>query len=431
MKFISLFPPDKSAGIGQFIKNQLQSCLNNNEYTHILFAPSVQDMEILIRGGTQLSLISRKSPFSDIRSDLREISISGHSSQKHGNEILKALSDKPFKDAAVRSKLHVHLANYKPLENEEETNKLNLFELLEPKATMDDLILPDELKNRILKNLNIIKYHYILFDEWGLKDIPGFQKKLALSLNFIGPSGTGKTFAAEVIAKELNKTLMIVDYANLESKYVGETSKNIKIVFEEASKSDVVLFFDEADSFLGRRVEDVRQSYDTAVNNTRSVMLMEIAKFNGVILFATNLASNYDPAFRRRILDHIEFPLPDEKARAVILEKHTPVKLPGREQLDFQLLASKSQGISGSDLANVVYKACINLLNKVDQGLPEIMILTEDYLTAIDEVKQSRKLIRDSIRITKVEPSEIIEETLKEDQNMPDENPEEGEAITG
>ncbi|WP_414517277.1 ATP-binding protein [Nostoc sp. PCC 9305] len=425
MKFISLFPTEYSAEIDKFVKKQLQYYLKENEYTHILFAPSVQDTEILMRGGTQLSLISRKSPFSHIRSDLREVSVSGHISKEQGNEILKAILSEPLKNGVIGSTLHIHLANYQPIESgdnniapQEDTTEVNLFELFEPQATMDDLILPDELKKRILRNLIIIKNRHILFEEWGLQEVPGFKNKVAVSINLVGSPGTGKTFAAEAIAKKLNKSLMVVNYAGLESKYVGDTSKHIKIVFEEASKKDAVLFFDEADSFLGRRVEDVRQSYDTAVNNTRSVMLIELAKFNGVILFATNLVSNYDPAFRRRILDHIEFPLPDEKGRAIILEKHTPTNLPGREQLDFQLLAEKSGGLSGSDLANVVYKSCIALLEKVDLGLPEIMISTEEYLNAINEVKQSQKLIRDSIRLKEVTPDEIFEEISKEEQNL-------------
>ncbi|MBD2437094.1 ATP-binding protein [Nostoc sp. FACHB-110] len=423
MKFISLFPTEHSTEIDKFVRKQLEYYLKDNQYTHILFAPSVKDTEILMRGGTQLSLISRKSPFSHLRSDLREISVSGHISKEQGNEILKALLSEPLKNERVGSTLHIHLANYHPIEGEdnnpisstEEKSELNLFEIIEPQATMDDLILPEDLKKRILRNLIIIKHQHILFDQWGLKDIAGFKNKLAVSLNLVGLPGTGKTFAAEAIAKKLNKSLMVVNYAGLESKYVGDTSKHIKIVFEEASKNDAVLFFDEADSFLGRRVEDVQQSYDTAVNNTRSVMLIELAKFNGVILFATNLVSNYDPAFRRRILDHIEFPLPDEKGRAIILEKHTPTNLPGHQQLDFQLLAAKSEGFSGSDLANVVYKSCITLLEKFDRGLQEI-ISTEEYLKAIDEVKQSRRLIRDSIRLKEVTADEIYEEMSKEEQ---------------
>lgn len=428
MQYTSLLPPEKSVKVYNFIKEKLQHYLSGENYTHVLFASSVKDIEILLRGGTKLSLISRKSPFSDVRSSLREISISGQTSDDQAHNILKALLSEPFQDQSISSTLHIHLATYKLSVNEADSSAeegqisdLGLFEIIQPQATLEDLILPKEVKNRILRNLKVIKYSHILLDEWGLKDIPGFKNKAALSLNFVGTSGTGKTFAAEAIAHELNKPLMTVDYSTLESKYVGDTSKHIKTVFAAASKHEAVLFFDEADSFLGRRVEDVRQSYDAAVNNTRSVMLMELAKFDGVIIFATNLVSNYDPAFRRRILDHIEFPLPDENARAIILEKHTPAKLPGREQIDFRQLASKSNGLSAAELANVVYKSCIGMLEKVERGDSDFNISTEDCLNAIEEVKHSRKLIKDSIRLIEVNPDEVIEQAVKDKNNSTDE----------
>jgi SpoVK/Ycf46/Vps4 family AAA+-type ATPase len=268
-----------------------------------------------------------------------------------------------------------------------------------------------------------MKYRSVLLDDWGLKDVAGLKNKLSLSLNFIGASGTGKTFAAEVIANELQKPLMTVDYSSLESKYVGDTSKHIKTVFKAASKHAAVLFFDEADSFLGRRMENVKQSYDAAVNNSRSVMLIELAKFDGVIIFATNLVSNYDPAFRRRILDHIEFPLPDEEARAIILEKHTPANFPGGQELDFQLLAAKSEGLSAAEIANVVYKSCILLLDRLDLNDPDLRTCTEDFLVSIEEVKKSRELIKDSKETSGIKLNPVNLDSLTKPVERDIENP--------
>ena len=121
---------------------------------------------------------------------------------------------------------------------------------------MDDLVLPAEIKDRIRRSLVVLKKHRILFEDWGMSEIPGFKDRVAASLNFVGVSGTGKSFAAEVVANELGRSLMIVNYAQLESKYVGETSKHIEIIFAEARKhGNVVVLFDEADSFLGRRMK--------------------------------------------------------------------------------------------------------------------------------------------------------------------------------
>jgi SpoVK/Ycf46/Vps4 family AAA+-type ATPase len=118
------------------------------------------------------------------------------------------------------------------------------------------------------------------------------------------------------------------NYAEIESKYVGETAKNIKAAFQKAKETGALLFFDEADSILGRRLSNVRQSTDHAVNVSRSVMLLELDQFSGVTVFATNLASNYDTAFIRRILGHIEMPLPDADQRLRLWQVHTPSRMP-------------------------------------------------------------------------------------------------------
>jgi SpoVK/Ycf46/Vps4 family AAA+-type ATPase len=170
-------------------------------------------------------------------------------------------------------------------------------------------------------------------------------------------------------------------------------------------------------------MENVKQSYDAAVNNSRSVMLIELAKFDGVIIFATNLVSNYDPAFRRRILDHIEFPLPDEEARAIILEKHTPANFPGGQELDFQLLAAKSEGLSAAEIANVVYKSCILLLDRLDLNDPDLRTCTEDFLVSIEEVKKSRELIKDSKETSGIKLNPVNLDSLTKPVERDIENP--------
>jgi AAA+ superfamily predicted ATPase len=402
MKLTSLFPADKSSNINQFTINAFNVLTFNPDEIKFLYI-SPQKIENTAKDKIPYPLKSRKSCFSEKRSYLREFIISGYMSEKQASDILDALTKEPFQDDSIGDSLYIHLSTEelnldKPDFDDEKSEEdgSDLYEIINAQATMEDLILPKELKDRIKRNLKVMKYRSVLLDDWGLKDVAGLKNKLSLSLNFIGSSGTGKTFAAEVIANELQKPLMTVDYSSLESKYVGDTSKHIKTVFKAASKHGAVLFFDEADSFLGRRMENVKQSYDAAVNNSRSVMLMELAKFDGVIIFATNLVSNYDPAFRRRILDHIEFPLPDEEARAIILEKHTPPNLPGGKDLDFKLLASKSEGLSAAEIANVVYKSCILLLDRLDLNDPELRTCEKDFLVSIEEVQKSRELIKDS-----------------------------------
>ena len=116
-----------------------------------------------------------------------------------------------------------------------------------------------------------------------------FTGSRAIILNFYGKAGTGKSMAAEAVAKALGKKIYHINYSELESKYVGETPKNIRKAFECATRDDAMLIFDEADSFLGKRLTSVTQSADYGVNITRSVLLMELEKFAGVVVFTTNL----------------------------------------------------------------------------------------------------------------------------------------------
>ena len=151
---------------------------------------------------------------------------------------------------------------------------------------------------------------------------------------------------AEAIAGYLNKKVYNVNYAELESKYVGETPKNIRKVFEKAQKDDAVLIFDEADSFLGKRLKNVTQSSDYGVNITRSVMLMELEKYSGIVIFTTNLISNYDDAFKRRILANIKFDLPDECGRKKIWDIYINRGIPIESNINSTMLSQKYVNIS-------------------------------------------------------------------------------------
>lgn len=148
--------------------------------------------------------------------------------------------------------------------------------LREPKYTLKEVILPESTFLQINYILDELKYQELIYAEWGMAEKHKLDK--ALSVNFAGLPGTGKTITAEALAHSLNLKILDVPYQLLESKFVGETPKNIASAFDFASKYQAVLFFDEADSFLGRRLESVTQSTDTAVNLTRSVMLKQLSE---------------------------------------------------------------------------------------------------------------------------------------------------------
>lgn len=236
-----------------------------------------------------------------------------------------------------------------------EINRMEMFIPEEPQKSLNDLIVPSTVKNRIDTALNRIKYHDILYHKWNLKSIDPRGTRTAI--NLFGLPGTGKTFCAEAIAHFLGKTIIKVNYAEIESKYVGETPKNITAAFDKAKETDSVLFFDEADSILGKRLTNVTQSSDHGVNVSRSVMLLQLDKFDGVVIFATNLAKNYDGAFVRRILAHIEFELPDKECRIKLWKYLLPKEVPITKDVNLEWLANESEELAGGDILNVVIAA--------------------------------------------------------------------------
>lgn len=257
--------------------------------------------------------------------------------------------------------------NYQSTENKSQQNQekdddsqskidFSLY-LRDAKYTLSDVILPENTKHQVDLILAEIEYQDLIYQEWGMAEKHKLDK--ALSVNFSGPPGTGKTLTAEAVAHALNLKILDVPYEQIESKYVGETPKNIRGAFEFATQNNAVLFFDEADSFLGKRLENVTQATDTAVNLTRSVMIKQLSAYEGIVIFATNLIRNYDPAFVSRIRWKVQFDLPNEEAREHIWQAQIPSKLPLDNSVNFAELAKEFDGISGRDIKNAVFQAVV------------------------------------------------------------------------
>lgn len=246
------------------------------------------------------------------------------------------------------------------------------------------IIIHEEAKKQIDLGLKKIEMAKFLNEEWGLKEVEPFSGKCAL--NMYGPPGTGKTIAALAIAKKLGKPLLQTDYSQIISKYYGDTAKHIKECFDEAKKHGAVLFFDEADSLLSKRAPaDSGQANSGSMNQNRNVLMQEIDRFDGIIIFTTNLFSNYDDAILRRIAQHIEFKLPNEEMREKIIRLHIPEKVPQASNIDLQELALKSEGLSGGDIKNVALNAI------VEASISDPMELTQTMLLAhLDQVRDSK-----------------------------------------
>jgi SpoVK/Ycf46/Vps4 family AAA+-type ATPase len=231
----------------------------------------------------------------------------------------------------------------------------DLVEAIEPRRSFDDVVLPATTLRSLNHALALVRKHDLIFQQWGLAE--RHSSGLGLAFHFAGPPGTGKTICAEALAYALDKKLLVVRYAELESRWVGQTSKHVAAVFRSAARQDAVLFFDEADAIAGRRFTSISAAYEREANAVVNVLLHELESFPGVVIFATNLAANIDPAFERRIRTHILFEMPDveERERIWRVQLHSR-KTPLAKDVDFRALA-EAYPRSGGDIKNAVLKA--------------------------------------------------------------------------
>jgi AAA+ superfamily predicted ATPase len=220
-----------------------------------------------------------------------------------------------------------------------------------PRFTWDDIVLPPEVEEALREITLRVRHQGKVFGDWG------FDRRHAsarsLSVLFSGPSGTGKTMAAEVSANELGLPLYRVDLSAVVSKYIGETEKNLAQIFGDAASSGAILFFDEADALFGRRSE-VRDSHDRYANLEVSFLLQRMEDYDGIVILATNLRQNMDEAFVRRLHLAVDFPFPDAESRLEIWRRTLPARTPLAPDVDLEALARRFR-ISGGHIRN----ACV------------------------------------------------------------------------
>lgn len=221
-----------------------------------------------------------------------------------------------------------------------------------PHYRWEDIVLPEDTLEHLKEVSGFIKYKGKVHSEWG------FEKKLSLGkgLNvlFSGPPGTGKTMAAEILANEVRLDLYKIDLSGLVSKYIGETEKNLKKIFEEAETSNSILFFDEADALFGKRSE-VKDSHDRYANIETAYLLQKMEEHEGIVILASNFRKNMDDAFLRRLHFTVEFPLPDDKSRENIWRKTFPRETPLANDVDFAFLSKFK--LTGGNIKNIVLAA--------------------------------------------------------------------------
>jgi SpoVK/Ycf46/Vps4 family AAA+-type ATPase len=227
-----------------------------------------------------------------------------------------------------------------------------LAQRIEPKATWDDIVLPEQ-QLRFLRHIaDQVAQRSTVYETWGFRRRS--SRGLGITVLFAGESGTGKTMAAEILANHLQLNLYRIDLSGVVSKYIGETEKNLRRLFDAAEDGGALLFFDEADALFGKRSE-VKDSHDRYANIEINYLLQRLEAYQGLAILATNMKSGLDEAFTRRLRFTIVFDQPDESYRLQIWQKIFPPETPV-DGLDYSYLARKFK-LSGGSIYNIALNA--------------------------------------------------------------------------
>ncbi len=242
-------------------------------------------------------------------------------------------------DIAARTQLRARLSEY--------------ADITPTTLRLTDLILPEETRAQVQEILEAARSRTTVFQEWG------FAKKLTkgrgLSALFDGEPGTGKTLCAEILASELGLTLYRINVANVVSKYIGETEKNLTRIFREADDSHCLLLFDEADALFSQRT-DVKSVHDKYANMEINVLLQLMENYEGLVLLTTNLKKSIDKAFERRLSFKVGFPFPEPELREQIWKSLIPSAAPVENDIEHWILA-RSFELSGGSIKNAIIRA--------------------------------------------------------------------------
>lgn len=240
-----------------------------------------------------------------------------------------------------------------PVEEQEATHdelaeEVDLMESVVPRFTLDDYVCDGFFRASLRDGLFYAKHYRRIRELMATRSVGR-----SLLLNFFGKSGTGKTMVAEAFASELGKKLYVMNYANVESSLLGKTPKNISAAFRSVAAEESVVVLDEADSFVSRRISELSQGAEYALNTARAQIISEIDRFDGIIILSTNLFRSYDEAILRRIKFNLFFDLPKVSALESMYEQFLPRSCFAKD-VSLSSIAQTSQGLCGGD----VYTIC-------------------------------------------------------------------------
>jgi hypothetical protein len=224
----------------------------------------------------------------------------------------------------------------------------SLAQRIDAKATWDDLVLPEEPLSQLREIASQVRRRSVVYDDWGFRE--RCNRGLGISVLFAGESGTGKTMAAEVIANDLRLDLYRIDLSAVVNKYIGETEKNLRKLFDAADDGGAILLFDEADALFGKRTE-VKDSHDRYANLEVNYLLQRMEAYRGLAILATNLKGSLDRAFLRRLRFVVDFPLPDAAHRSALWRLAYPADVPLGDMENGQLASWRITGASIRSIA--------------------------------------------------------------------------------
>ena len=380
------------------LRNLIKEKVNKDEFSHLALT-----FELFVEDCSKLYVLDHNAN-PDIKNSLKLCS---------EVDVFIRSKEVKFKSYLPTATILRIVLNFKQVQPKEKSGAVSNFIAVEGKYDFNQIIIPKEKFDEIYSAINLIELQDLIFNKWNFKSIDPVPRCI---LNFYGKPGTGKTMCAHAIARKIGKKILALNYAEIESKYVGDSAKNLMNAFNYAKENDCVLFFDEADSFLGKRIQNVSQGADQALNSLRSQMLILLEEFHGIVIFATNLVKNFDVAFESRILKQIQFDLPDEESRCQIISKLIPDNLPLDKKLtDEELLnLSKAIGlISPREIKNAILD-CI--MTKATVERENSVFNYDDFLQAFKKKREAVDNLekeKGNLNVNGKKLEDVIKEKLK------------------
>lgn len=274
-----------------------------------------------------------------------------------------------------------------------------------PRWHLDEIIMSSKIRQEVEDAIVFCKNRRGLIEKW---DLGRFLKGgNGVGINLYGDPGTGKSITAEGIASATNKKIIKVNYSEIQDSLVGGTEKNLTALFNQAATNDSIIFFDEADGLLGKRMSDGPNAQTN--NNVKSQLLTLIDRTDVIVIYSTNLFENYDSAFFRRILYHIRFDLPKTDELEALWKFHLGEKIPKATDFSYHDIAVASKGLAGGHIKNITLKLCIQL---AANRLSDISLA--DVLGEIERTKTSLKDMQ--TRFSEIVDAKDVPESVKQEQ---------------